>query len=276
MQPKDLLAMEYGEDVIKIGGLTLPAEDFSMSNFMRNELGMSWLHPGGINSTEQLLSLFALMPGMRVLDLGCGLGTTARKLVKEHGCVLDAVDNDQTMLRVAAKQTPKWMHNVLNFTCMDAAQLQFEDNTFDLVLIQSVLCFNDKAAVLKEVNRVLKPDGRLALNESTWVQPPSEQTRRVTRSTICETFSAALDEYGWMQLISDAGLENELHKVESFTDISPYQMLREEGAFNTLRVMWRVFRNPRINTRLNAVSRYFKTFPGYFGYGLFVARKVLL
>jgi hypothetical protein len=50
-------------------------------------------------------------------------------------------------------------------------------------------------------------------------------------------------------------------------------MLREEGLLGTVKVMARVLRHPEINMRLSAVSDYFRQYPGYFGYGLYMAHK---
>jgi 2-polyprenyl-3-methyl-5-hydroxy-6-metoxy-1,4-benzoquinol methylase len=41
-------------------------------------LGKRVIHPGGRGSTDRLLQLAALRPGERVLDIGCGVGTTLR------------------------------------------------------------------------------------------------------------------------------------------------------------------------------------------------------
>lgn len=59
-------------------------------------LGKRVIHPGGRASTDRLLELAALRPGERVLDIGCGVATTAVRLARE--CDVDVVAADISML----------------------------------------------------------------------------------------------------------------------------------------------------------------------------------
>ncbi len=271
MNPADLLTQSNGETKVRLGGFLLPAEDFSMANFMRFRLGMAWLHPGGITSTEYLLNMLRITPGMRILDLGCGLGTTTDMLARRYGCEVVGIDHDPSMIAGAMSKKTYSKHVV--FKNMDGTAMEFDANTFDCVILQSVLCFNDKEKLLREIFRVLKPGGQLGINESTWMQPPTPETAIVTRATICETFCHALETNDWISILLDTRFTNIKHKTYEFTSMSPYQMLREEGFFNTLRVMIKVILNPELNMRLGAVSTYFSTFHGYFGYGLYTGTK---
>ncbi|MEK6747882.1 MAG: class I SAM-dependent methyltransferase [Pseudomonadota bacterium] len=273
MTPDDCLVIEYGHEVVRIGGYVLPAEDFSMASFMRDDLGMSWLHPGGIDSTKRLLSMLTLKADMRVLDLGCGLGTTTRYIAKQYGCHVIGIDQDPSMIVDATRRSMGPRYKNVAFEQMDGLHTRFPDNYFDVVIVQSVACFNDKAGLFAEVNRVLKPQGQVGVNESTWVQPPTAGVQRVTRSTVCQTFNDALLPKGWQDILATAGLLSTHVKVYPFSSVSPYQMLREEGLFSTLRILWTVLRTPELNIRLSAVSSYFTSFPGYFGYGLYTAKK---
>jgi ubiquinone/menaquinone biosynthesis C-methylase UbiE len=139
--------------------------------------------------------------------------------------------------------------------------------------MQSVLCFNDKSRLLREVYRVLKTGGQVGANESTWLQPPTPETTTVTRATICETFQHAVETSSWVSFLLEAGFSDVNSKTYEFTSMSPYQMLREEGLIKTFKIMTKVLLNPELNMRLGAVSTYFKTFHGYFGYGLYVGHK---
>jgi len=272
MNPADLLVQSDGEDKIRVGGYLLPAEDFSMTNFMRFDLGMSWLHPGGMRSTENLLAQLRLNRNMRVLDLGCGVASAARIIAKRYGCEVVAIDRDSSMIAAAAAYNRAYSDQVSLLT-MDGLNMDFADNSFDCVILQSVLCFNDKQKLLQEIRRVLRPGGQIAANESTWLQPPTGKTAMVTRATICESFQNALESNQWIAILLDAGFTNVKSKTCEFTAMSPYQMLREEGLLNTIRIMSRVMLNPELNTRLRAVSSYFSIFHGFFGYGLYIGSK---
>ena len=55
-------------------------------------LGKRVIHPGGRASTNRLLQLAAVRPGQRVLDIGCGVGTTPIRLAREHDARVVAAD----------------------------------------------------------------------------------------------------------------------------------------------------------------------------------------
>lgn len=115
-----------------------------------------------------LVALAAPQSGDRVLDIACGTGVVAR-LAAEHagaaGRVL-GLDLNAGMIAVARSIPPspgaptEWHEG-------SALALPFPDGSFDLVLCQQGLqFFPDRPAALREMHRVLRPGGRLAL--SVW------------------------------------------------------------------------------------------------------------
>ena len=68
-------------------------------------------HSGGKASTDRLARLARLKPGMRVLDVGGGLGGPARTLAVEHGCVVTVVDLTESYVR-----TGRWLTARLGLT----------------------------------------------------------------------------------------------------------------------------------------------------------------
>lgn len=108
------------------------------------------------------LPSFDAAPGMRVLDLGTGIGAMADELVQRFpGISLTALDHSAAQLAVARAR-----HSVADYVRGDAARLPFRDGGFDRVhatwLLEHV---PDPSAVLREVRRVLKPSGVACLLE---------------------------------------------------------------------------------------------------------------
>ena len=64
-------------------------------------LGKKVVHPGGRQSTEELLRLADIRPEHHVLEVGCGPGTTAVEIARRFGARVTAVDIDDMMLEKA-------------------------------------------------------------------------------------------------------------------------------------------------------------------------------
>lgn len=117
-----------------------------------------------------LLSAAALGPGEQVLDVACGTGLIAleaAKVVGARGGVL-GVDLSQAMVDAAARRAQQQRPaGKAVFTRMDAAHLSLPDGQFDIVLCSLGLMYlPEPALALREMRRVLRPGGRLAL--SVW------------------------------------------------------------------------------------------------------------
>ncbi len=104
----------------------------------------------------------------KVIDVGCGTGAATRyvaNMVSSPGSVA-GVDINAGMIEVA-KSLPKVPGMPIDWYEGSAFELPFEENTFNVAIsAQTIQFLNDRAKALREMSRVLKPDGRLAM--STW------------------------------------------------------------------------------------------------------------
>lgn len=104
-------------------------------------------------------------PGENVLDVACGTGVLTRaaaEIVGQNGSVA-GVDINPDMLSLARKLSDG-QYPAIEWRECDAQSLPFEDDVFDIALCQLGLMFiPDKVAALKEMRRVLKPGGRVAV-----------------------------------------------------------------------------------------------------------------
>ncbi|MHA2296394.1 MAG: class I SAM-dependent methyltransferase [Candidatus Hodarchaeales archaeon] len=135
-------------------------------------------HLGGVNSTNRLIELCNITEQSHVLDVGCGVGQTASYLVKKTGCRVTGIDITEAMvIRAEERIIKEKIADRVVIRQADAVSLPFEDNIFDAVITESVLAFiNDKQGAVKEFLRVLKPGGRVGLNESMLItsSPPED------------------------------------------------------------------------------------------------------
>jgi SAM-dependent methyltransferase len=114
--------------------------------------------------TEALLDASGTGPGHRVLDVGCGTGVLARAAAERvgEGGRVSGVDPNPGMLAVASG-----VGGGVRLREGRAENLPFADDSFDRVLSQfALMFFEDAGAASRELARVLKPGGVVAV--ATW------------------------------------------------------------------------------------------------------------
>ncbi len=116
-------------------------------------------HVGGLEATQELAAHMELRPGLRLLDVGSGIGGPARYFAAEHGCSVTGMDLTQEFVRVAASLTRRTkLDRLVEFRQGSALQLPFAPATFDRAyMIHVGMNIADKAGIFREVRRVLKP-----------------------------------------------------------------------------------------------------------------------
>ncbi len=105
------------------------------------------------------LKVLGSVRGKSVLDVGCGTGIYAKKLIS-RGATVVGVDSSEGMLAIAQEYEPK-----ATFLKGSAYKLPVKKNTFDIVLCTLMIDHLDHLNVFfKEVNRVLKHNGTFVLS----------------------------------------------------------------------------------------------------------------
>jgi len=114
---------------------------------------------------EDLIEAAQLIPGERVLDVGCGTGVVTRKAAEKVTSAgeVAGLDVNSSMLAVAREITPKGV--AVDWYEASAEAIPLPDDSFDVVLCQMSLQFMPgRLSALREMRRVLEPGGRLVLN----------------------------------------------------------------------------------------------------------------
>jgi SAM-dependent methyltransferase len=118
-------------------------------------------HVGGLEATQELAGQMELRAGLRLLDVGSGLGGPARYFAAEHGCAVTGIDLTEEFVRVAGNLTRRTkLDGLVEFRQGSALELPFAAYSFDgAYMIHVGMNIADKAGVFREVRRALKPDG---------------------------------------------------------------------------------------------------------------------
>lgn len=147
---------------------------------MSNEIGSHWFEKmadhmgatylrysftkGTVQEVDYLISELGLIPGMRILDVGCGPGRHAYEFAR-RGFIVHGIDISQTFIDLATKDAPTGA----TFERMDARRLTF-DHEFDAVVCLCQGAFGLMTAnghdidVLEGIARAVKPKGAVALS----------------------------------------------------------------------------------------------------------------
>ena len=152
------LKKELYEDIVN----RLRELDIDLNEVKRSDIaGADEFHVRGAAVSKELAESINL-EGATVLDIGCGLGGPCRMLADEYNCQATGIDLSNEYIRTA-KELSKLVRldSKTSFIQGDAANLPFDDNTFDVVWTQHVqMNIPGKEKLYSEISRVLKLGGR--------------------------------------------------------------------------------------------------------------------
>ena len=131
--------------------------------------GEGFLSPGGPDEVREIVKGIDLS-GRSVLDIGCGTGGVDFVLARDlYAGRIVAVDVEPDLLERARKrleQAHPELSNRIDFRLVEPGPLDWRDGTFDVVFSKDAMIhIPDKAALFREVHRVLRPGGVFAASD---------------------------------------------------------------------------------------------------------------
>jgi ubiquinone/menaquinone biosynthesis C-methylase UbiE len=202
-------------------------------------LGKRVIHPGGRAATDALISRADFRSDQRVLDVGCGVGTTAIQVARRFGASVTAVDIAPLMLeRAAANVSAADLNNRVTVEYGDITALSYADGSFDRVVAEAVTMFVDRPSAARELVRVCKPGGRVLATEFFWRNPPTPEARHIFLDVVCPgmQFESLED---WVRLYTESGLADVHVETGPFNMMTPAGFVHDEGLVNSAVVMGR-------------------------------------
>ena len=116
------------------------------------------LHPGRVDAIKRM----GIKPGDRVLEVGVGTGINVDLYPTD--CAVTGIDLSSSMLEKARERVAREGVRNVRLLQMDAANLKFADDSFDIVYAPYVISVvPDPVAVTREMRRVCRPGGRIVI-----------------------------------------------------------------------------------------------------------------
>jgi arsenite methyltransferase len=174
--------------------------------------GLDAIPPEAIESFAGVgyhLGLAAIAAGERVIDLGSGSGMDAFLAARQAGTrgAVVGIDMTDEQLVKARRLAERDGHTSVRFEKGYIEEAPVDDTSVDVVISNGVinLC-DDKAAVFREIARMLKPGGRMAISDIV-------TERQLTEAIVCDVnlwascIGGAMQQDDYRQAIEGAGLE---------------------------------------------------------------------
>jgi len=133
--------------------------------------------PGSNDNTRKAFSLIPEIVQTQILDIGCGPGMQTLELARiSDGKIIaiDVVDSFLKQLNDSAEK--KGLSNKIKTKNMSMMDLDFQDESFDIIWSEGSAYIMGFDKALREWKRFLKPNGYLAATEVSWLKnnPPEE------------------------------------------------------------------------------------------------------
>ncbi|KAM4721574.1 uncharacterized protein WCC33_007861 isoform 2-T2 [Rhinophrynus dorsalis] len=208
----------------------LDNQQYSRRGILRYEkiFGEGFVSTGGLETTKEFVSMLNLLPGQRVIDVGCGIGGGDFYMAKTYGVEVLGMDLSSNMVEIAMERAVKEKTPLVQFEIGDATRRIFPDASFDVVYSRdTILHINDKGALFRRFYSWLKPGGKLLITdyccgERPWSPVFQEYVKQ--RGYILYT----PQEYG--QFLENVGFVNvqALDRTEQFVQVLNTELKRTQ------------------------------------------------
>jgi ubiquinone/menaquinone biosynthesis C-methylase UbiE len=181
------------------------------------------------------------------------------------------IDISEKMINIAKERAKEEnLRSAVTFSVADAQKLPFEGNTFNIIISEGTTVLMDVEKALKEYLRVTKLGGYVGLNELSWRKKPSKE---LVEKTFAELGVKTLEYAEWMGLLTNVGLEEVDSATYEYRNFS-WENIKDIGFFTLVKIGLRCLVDPKMRKWIKRQEKLFGEYSEYWGYGLYVGRKL--
>jgi len=149
--------------------------DQYMADFEHVFEGIDLLGPGSIEDTLKAFDAIPLQEG-RLLDIGCGKGSSSLTLAENSQFMVTALDNDEYSLSCLNEKLETLIkQNVPKTICASMSDLPFEKQQFDVIWSEGSAYIIGVSKALESWKQFIKPDGYLVISDLVWLTHSPDQ-----------------------------------------------------------------------------------------------------
>lgn len=167
-----------------------------------------YLHPGGKDLSLWIAKNTDLNSNMKILDIACGRGTTVCMYQKEFGCAPIGIDINEKMIESAKRRALSMnIENNVQFLVGNALSLDFNDDSFDLVLNEGAITLSgDPEKAILEMIRVARPGTKIAFVDAIVDKKATRDEKKILADYL--GIDELRTEKEWIDLSNKCGLKN--------------------------------------------------------------------
>jgi len=149
----------------------LDNQQYAIKSVLKYEriFGKYFVSTGGLETTKNFTKKLNLKPGMKVLDVGCGIGGSAFHMAKTYHVNVHGIDLSKNMIQICKKNTKEqtFPKNVTcTFEIADATKVEYDENSYDVIYSRdAILHIFDKLSLFKNFFKWLKPGGQIFITD---------------------------------------------------------------------------------------------------------------
>ena len=229
--------------------------------------GAGSAHPGGFRDTLFWLDRLQLSPTMRVLEVGCGTGRTACTIQEKFGVQVVGVDIRPLMIEKAKKRAMALSLDTEFVLSEDPNGLPFSDQSFDLIVAESVTIFNKIEDLIKEYFRVLRTSGVVIDTEMAAANTLTPKLLKEVFELYGATRVPTLKE--WKQLYLAAGFQT----VQTILSGAVHELSMENEVHDGMGIVSPEAFSPQASAIIDRNFKLMQENNKWFAYGVFRAVK---